>query len=635
MRKIFFILLYLGVAMFSVADESQKNDNTIAEMDRIRSSSSYRYGEAQDASFAEARDKARQDLYSKLKTVLVSKAVLEDDEFSSSTTAITVGAIENLKEIYVADGKNYHFIVYVSEQDLKDAEQDRIDLIKDFIDMGKKQEGQMNISEALKYYTWAYRMLQLYGDKVRIQTENGERNAQTWLSNHIPGMLSNITINIPEEKISEDPSQYDRYMVTVEATYNGQPVSSLDLSYFNGEKQVSPVHCKSGEGILTFHDLSTINNINMRVLFDYPEEGRNVGSSVEAVYAKGFKPLKAFTERASLVVPLKIKKDHTQKTQSKPEYTVSKVSAADMAALEDAKPVENAPKPTLERPVEEDVAKYQMMKKVEDAIRAKDYRSVESEFTPEGFKIFEQMMASGTVSVTKKDLTYTVEHSGQFIIGKSIPVAVKNGGHISKENIVFRFDQETGKIRSVAYALTKRAEDDIFRDGASWTLDSRYALVQFMEDYQTAYALKRLDYISSIFSDDAIIITGKVTNKKAKRFYGPGEAKGATLGKQVSYTKFNKETYISKLREEFPKKTYIQLVFEDTMVEKVETHGFVENDILWIELKQKYNSSNYRDEGYLSLQINLRPTGSEINVRTWTPYQIPIRELKQAFPIGG
>ena len=35
-------------------------------------------------------------------------------------------------------------------------------------------------------------------------------------------------------------------------------------------------------------------------------------------------------------------------------------------------------------------------------------------------------------------------------------------------------------------------------------------LISFLENYKTAYALKRLDYISSIFDDDALIITGRV-----------------------------------------------------------------------------------------------------------------------------
>jgi hypothetical protein len=42
----------------------------------------------------------------------------------------------------------------------------------------------------------------------------------------------------------------------------------------------------------------------------------------------------------------------------------------------------------------------------------------------------------------------------------------------------------------------------------SWSEYSRVTIINFIENYKTAYALKRLDYIESIFSDNALIIVG-------------------------------------------------------------------------------------------------------------------------------
>ena len=36
--------------------------------------------------------------------------------------------------------------------------------------------------------------------------------------------------------------------------------------------------------------------------------------------------------------------------------------------------------------------------------------------------------------------------------------------------------------------------------------------MNFLENYKTAYGLKRLDYISSLFDDNAVIIVGKELN---------------------------------------------------------------------------------------------------------------------------
>lgn len=631
-RKILIPLLSLLAAAGAFAQSPQQE-----AMERIRSNDRYRWGEARSASFDEARERAREDLIAKLKTVLVQHSAINNEEFTSTTVATTVGAIENLAEIYYQDDKGQHVaMVYVTEEDLRRAEEERRDLIREFIDMGRSHEQQLNISEALKYYTWAQRLLETFSDKVEIDTpDSGKRSAAAWLANHIPAMLSNISITIPQEKITEDPSDYDRYLINIEASYCGKPVSMLDLAYFNGEKMVSPVHCKNGEGVLAFPDIANMKSVNVRVLYDYPQEGRLYSPTVAAVYSKGFRRM-AFDERSSLNLPLNV----AQQVASRAESTHDVVAAplTDAVEIADAAPVVKDPRKTCDRTFAEQSEGYiGMMRRVEEAIRSRNYQSVAADFTPEGFRLFEMMMGSGKVTLTKNTTNYKIEKADKFLRGKGPSVAIKNGKHISKEKIVFRFDSVQNKISSVAYALTDRAENDIFRAGAQWTMQSRYSLLQFMEDYQTAFALKRLDYIESIFSDDALIIVGSMRPQAKKRFYGAGEMTPKSFETtQVKYTKYDKNTYIQKVKEDFRRKSFIQLVFDDTYIAKAPVpEGLINNEVIWIELNQTYNSSNYHDKGYLALQINLRPDGSLINVRTWTPHFVPLEQLKQRFPIGG
>ena len=77
---------------------------------------------------------------------------------------------------------------------------------------------------------------------------------------------------------------------------------------------------------------------------------------------------------------------------------------------------------------------------------------------------------------------------------------------------MFTFDKQTGKIDNVSFGLGKTAETDILCKG-DWPEEVRMAILQFMENYKTAYSLKRLKYIESIFADDAIIIVGNVVKK--------------------------------------------------------------------------------------------------------------------------
>ena len=185
------------------------------------------------------------------------------------------------------------------------------------------------------------------------------------------------------------------------------------------------------------------------------------------------------------------------------------------------------------------------------------------------------------------------------------------------ENLVFRFNETDGKIQSVAFALTRKAEDDIFNAASSWTDISRFTILQFMEDYQTAYALKRLDYIEKIFSDDAIIITGTVL-KSAPQVKMEGVA--LDMGrKDVHFTKQNKQQYMINLRRHFNDREYIHLTFEDNITKVINAPRIQPGTAFAIQISQMYNSPVYSDKGYLTLVLDASKELPIIHVRMWQP----------------
>ena len=142
------------------------------------------------------------------------------------------------------------------------------------------------------------------------------------------------------------------------------------------------------------------------------------------------------------------------------------------------------------------------------------------------------------------------------------------------------------------------------------------ALISFLENYKTAFALARIDYISSIFSDDALIIVGRVV-KKAQF-----EGKICLEQEDVEYNRYTKSAYISQLKRSFKSKEYINLKFANTEITKL-TRGGHEN-FYGIQLKQDYFSSNYGDTGYLYLLVDMEDSRKPlIYVRTWQPQPDP------------
>ena len=197
---------------------------------------------------------------------------------------------------------------------------------------------------------------------------------------------------------------------------------------------------------------------------------------------------------------------------------------------------------------------------------------------------------------------------------------------------MFRFDRNTDMISSIAFRLSSKTEDDI-HSKTMWPLDNRIALVNFLEDYQTAYCLKRYDYLNSIFSDDALIIVGHVVTKNENPM--PDRIQFNLPGKQIELIETDKKTYFKKLSNVFKLQEFIDIRFKDAdftrqmSTEDEDSYGVNKKyeDIYGVRLLQEYNSSTYSDEGYLFLLVDLRKENPMIHVRAWQPEKTDINDV--------
>jgi hypothetical protein len=200
------------------------------------------------------------------------------------------------------------------------------------------------------------------------------------------------------------------------------------------------------------------------------------------------------------------------------------------------------------------------------------------------------------------------------VLARALPMrfSFSNNRRTFVEDVVFDISQREGKIRSLSFALPNKVCGDILKY-ESWGEYSRMAIIHFIETYKTAYALKRLDYIESIFSDNALIIVGKLV----KNYTGDNNRLSVN---QVKLTQYSKEQYIRQLSSVFKSNEYVNLKFTDISVKKAGVGG----EIYGIQLKQDYFSTGYGDTGYLFLMVDLNKTDEPvIHVRTWQPEKDP------------
>lgn len=201
---------------------------------------------------------------------------------------------------------------------------------------------------------------------------------------------------------------------------------------------------------------------------------------------------------------------------------------------------------------------------------------------------------------------------------RNIPISLKSLPEDDVRDIVIHFDR-SGSIHDIHFALEQHEIKKVLGEGNDVTdLRRRQAILNFVENFRTAYNRKDIDLLAKVYSDDALIITGTVVRKLTDKGGDiPTSLKNIGFSQDViKYQIFTKEEYINKLRKVFKENLRINIVFDDI---EVTQHPKFE-DIYGVLLKQNWNTTNYSDIGYLFLMIDFKDgENMQIHVRTWQP----------------
>lgn len=198
---------------------------------------------------------------------------------------------------------------------------------------------------------------------------------------------------------------------------------------------------------------------------------------------------------------------------------------------------------------------------------------------------------------------------------RNIEVRVRlDDGNYEIHDLLASFDKE-GKITDINLALEIHQYRKLLRtiDGNEVTdFRRRELILETVEQFRTAYNRKDIAFIKKIYSDNALIITGKVVKEL--------DHDGIILNdqQQVIYQEQSKEEYVAKLSSVFRNNEYINIGFSDITIEQHTDPAFKE--VYGVRLSQAWNTSNYNDEGTLFLIFDFKTEDEPIiHVRTWQP----------------
>ena len=190
------------------------------------------------------------------------------------------------------------------------------------------------------------------------------------------------------------------------------------------------------------------------------------------------------------------------------------------------------------------------------------------------------------------------------------PTGEREFGEDEYQEAVISFDKQ-GNIESFYLSISMNLYMNVIKSNLELTdLRRRQLILDYVEQFRTAYNQKDINFLNQVFSDDALIITGKVITTK--------HAEGFTSQK-IQYNKQSKEQYIKNLRGVFQRNSYIKVTFEDIEVMR---HP-VNPNFYGVTLLQGWTSGKYHDDGYLFLLWDFsNENAPQIHVRTWQPDKI-------------
>ena len=566
-------------------------------------SSEYLWGEGKGSTLKKADSEALSSLISQISTTVESNFSLLQQEnsgdakytetFNSVIETYSNATLNNTERIVIANEPDAHVFRYIRRSELNRIFEGRKNKIIEFAENGLKAEKSLQIADALRYYYWSLTLLRSHPDGNFIKGKNENREEcllATWLPMKINDVLGGLSVSISDVK---DAGTYKEVILNI--TSNGMPVRNFDYTYWDGRDWSNIVSAKDGRGVAELPLIADPESLRIKCEYIFEGEAnidaelRDVLERLDAVPFRkcyltmdGDSPLKS-TETGTLVTG-----NMAQESQGN--------TASGSFEVEDATPY------------------LAIMKKIEQAISDKTYNSVGQYFTPEGYDMFNRLIRYGQARIIRTPEYNLVQFDGD-VICRSLPMSFsfKNNKRTFIEDVVFCFSEQK-KIKSLSFGLSKPVLDDLLTKGV-WDAKSRLILAQFLENYKTAYALKRLDYIESIFADDALIIVGSVLKRQAMT-----ESQRMMSDKVVRLTKQTKEEYVKRLRHTFAGNEYINLKFTDNLIRKSGKGG----EIYGIQIKQDYFSANYGDTGYLFLMVDLNnPEEPIIHVRAWQPEKDP------------
>lgn len=556
----------------------------------------YLWGEGHGSTLKKADSEALSDLINQISTTVESHFTLLQEEKGDAGYEETLHSVihtysnatlNNTERIVVEDEPAARVFRYIKRSEIEKIFISRKNKILEYAANAEVAERNLQIADALRYYYWAHTLLRSHpdGTGIRYKDEEGKEHLlATWIPLQINTLFSHLTVGISRVNKEENYQTVELCIL-----YDRKPVRNFDYTYWDGRDWSNLISAKDGRGIVELPAFADASHIRLKGEYVFDGE-----ATLDAELRNVIQKLDVVPFRSC--------------------YLDARLGGSAYTLAEETVKEKIAHAQEFFRQAADSSRYLAVIKRVEKAIRNRTYEEVRNCFTPEGYDMFTRLIRYGKARIVGNP-QYRMMACEDGVLCRSMPLSFHfdNNNRTFVEDVVFDFT-DNARIKSLSFGLSEMTLKDITAK-TMWAEKSRMTLIRFLENYQTAYALKRLDYIENIFAEDALIIVGTMLRKQAVT------DRQVVLDRQsVKYTRQTKEQYMKRLRATFASNEYINLHFADNQIRKSSSRG----ELYGIQIRQDYFSANYGDTGYLFLMVDLNDVKKPvIHVRAWQPEKDP------------
>ena len=581
---------------------------TPQQWEAIQSSDKYLIGMGMGNSVDEARQAALSDLSGKISVKVSSqfdyhtmnetnnKNVNTEEKMKMIIKSYSSVTLNNVAEYMVKNKSTFVVYRYMKVSDMRAMFKRRVSMAKKWAMEAVEREKENKVGDALQDFYWSLALLRSCpdADLETIAQDSGNPNMIQDVFRRVKDILTDVRVKAVSV---EKEGAFQR--VVLDIRYKNQPVVNFNYRYVDGKHQTEIFTAKDGIGELLLPRNASLSKLRIYAEYECRDEAnihpdlKNVMESTDPVpFASA-----------------EFKVDTKNCPQVKRDDYVMQVATSSVRRSDDYSTAAMA----VSSPVQDikDVTPYlSTMQEIEKGIAQQSYASLGKFFTKEGWEMFDKLIHFGNAKLLGPPQVTFSRSSDGTVVCRSFPMSFtfKGNRRTFTEDVVFYLD-EHAKVCEVAFGLEQAAVNDVMQRG-QWSEAARNTMVHFLETYKTAYALKRLDYISSIFSNEALIVTGQIVKGTGHTEMSPAKPT------HIKYVRQSKEQYINNLKRCFKSNEYVNIHFAENTIRRSNSNP----NIYGIQIKQDYFSSSYGDTGYLFLLIDFTKTDEPlIHVRTWQP----------------